>query len=224
MTQKLSYLGLMIAVLLNLVPRAPSEVKVTIERNVGSAATGGFQFKKIPAPAKDDAAARARVTLVVGARDSNSAGLSALTDGLLPDTEDEPLANFFFNAGTDGGRFRLDLGRAIDISQVNTYSWHSNTRGPQVYNLYASNGTEPQFNAEPDAHTDPATCGWKLITTVDTRPAQGVGGGQYGVKVESASGTLGHYRYLLFDSVPTEYEDPFGNTFYSEVDVVEKKE
>ena len=58
------------------------------------------------------------------------------------------------------------------------------------------------------------------MASVDTRPRQGVGGGQYGVSISASSGALGKYRYLLFDSVPTEYEDPFGNTFYSEVDVV----
>ena len=111
----------------------------------------------------------------------------------------------------------------IEIAQVNTYSWHPNTRGAQVYNLYASDGAEPQFNAAPDGKTDPATCGWKLLASVDTRPQQGVGGGQYGVSISDSSGVLGKYRYLLFDSVPTEYDDPFGNTFYSEVDVVKSK-
>ena len=220
MIHKLSYPGLMIAVLLNLIAAARPEVKVTIENNTGSAATGSFQFRNIPAPVKDDAAARAKLTLVVGAKDSNGADLRALTDGRLPNNEDDPRVNFFFSAGTDGGRFRLDLDRTIEISQVNTYSWHPNTRGSQVYNLYASDGTEPGFNAEPDEKTDPATCGWRLVASVDTRPAQGVGGGQYGVSITGSDGVLGRYRYLLFDSVPTEYEDPFGNTFFSEVDVV----
>lgn len=222
MTRKLNCLGFVMAALLNLLAAAPSEVKVTIEHNSGSAATGSFKFKSIPLPAKDDAAAQAQVTLAVGAEDSNGGDLNALTDGLLPNNEDEPQANFFFSAGTDGGRFQLDLGRAIDIAQVNTYSWHPNTRGAQVYNLYASDGSATGFNARPDNKTDPATCGWKLMATVDTRPAQGAGGGQYGVSISGASGTLGKYRYLLFDAVPTEYDDPFGNTFYSEVDVVEK--
>jgi len=77
-----------------------------------------------------------------------------------------------------------------------------------VYNLFASDGTDPKFDAAPNAKTDPATCGWKLITTVDTRPAQGEVGGQYGVSVADASGSLGKFRYLLFDTVPTESDDP----------------
>ena len=31
---------------------------------------------------------------------------------------------------------------------------------------------------------------------------------------------LGNYRYLLFDISATENDDAFGNTFYSEIDVV----
>ncbi|HYJ46464.1 MAG TPA: hypothetical protein VEV81_07605 [Pyrinomonadaceae bacterium] len=223
MIHKISYLSLTVVVLLNLIAAARPEVKVTIENNTGSAATGSFQFRNIPSPARDDAASRAKLTLVVGAKDSNGAELRALTDGLLPNSEDDPRANFFFRAGSDGGRFSLDLGRTIEISQVNTYSWHHSTRGSQVYNLYASDGTGPGFNAEPDNKTDPAACGWKLVASVDTRPAQGVGGGQYGVSLSGSDGLLGRYRYLLFDTVPTEYEDPFGNTFFSEVDVVERK-
>jgi len=223
MIHKINFLGFLMIVLLNLIPAAPSEVKVTFERNVGSAANGKFQFKNVPAPLIDDAAAKAKLALVVGASDSNGASLNALTDGRLPNNEDEPRANFFFNAGSDGGRFSLDLGRVIEIAQVNTYSWHPNTRGAQVYNLYVSDGSGPQFNAAPDSKTDPATCGWKLLASVDTRPEQGVGGGQYGVSISDSSGVLGKYRYLLFDSVPTEYDDPFGNTFFSEVDVVASK-
>ena len=203
---------------------APSGVRVTIDRNTGAAATGEFKFKRVPPPAKDGAATKAKLALVLGQRDANGATLAALTDGALPGSEDEPRANFFFNSGADGGRFRLDLGAVTEIAEVNTYSWHSDSRAPQVYNLYASDGTDPKFNAAPDAETDPRACGWTFVATVDTRPPQGDSmGGQYGASVADANGVLGKYRYLLFDVVPTEYEDPWGNTFFSEVDVLAKK-
>ena len=134
-----------------------------------------------------------------------------------------PSANFFFQAGSDGGRFRFDFGSAIDIAQVNTYSWHSDTRAPQVYNLFASDGSDPKFNPSPDSHTDPATCGWKLIARVDTTSAQGETGGQYGVSVTDAGGTLGRFRYLMFDAIPAEFDDPWGNTFFSEINVISQK-
>jgi hypothetical protein len=58
------------------------------------------------------------------------------------------------------------------------------------------------------------------VANVDTRPASGPDGGQYGVSISDSSGSLGQFRYLLFDMARTEDRDPFGNTFYSEIDVV----
>lgn len=214
---------LVLAAVLALAVQSPSQVKVIIERNTGRDATLEFKFKNGIAPAKDDLAVHARVRLVLGRTDPAGAGLSALTDGILPENEDQPAANFFFNAGSYGGRLLFDFGSIIEIAQVNSYSWHSGSRGPQLYNLFGSDGSDPKFNAQPDGRTDPATCGWKLLATVDTRPKQGDPGGQYGVNISDSSGALGKFRYLLFDIVPTETDDPWGNTFFSEIDVVAKK-
>jgi hypothetical protein len=198
------------------------DVKVVIDRNTGKDATPQFKFKNAPSPSKDNAASHAKLKLVLGQRDPGGADLSALTDGALPVDEDQPAANFFFNAGSYGGRFLFDFGTTIEIAQVNTYSWHSSSRGPQLYNLFGSDGSDQNFNLQPDGRTDPASCGWKLIATVDTRPKKGDSGGQYGVSITDSSGRLGKYRYLLFDVVPTETEDPWGNTFFSEINVIAK--
>jgi hypothetical protein len=200
-----------------------AQTKITIDRNVGSEATSAFKFEHVPAPVKDNAAANAKLALIVGDGDGNGASLKALIDGILPSSADSPGANFFFDAGTLGGRFRLDLGSSIEIAQINTYSWHPDTRGPQVYNLYASDGSSPDFNPAPDGNTHPVSCGWKLIASVDTRPKQGELGGQYGVSISDPGGIIGKYRYLLFDCGETETVDDFGNTFYSEVNVVARK-
>jgi len=79
-----------------------AQVKVTVDYNASG--TPEFKFKNVPAPAKDDAASKAKSVLVVGELDPNGAGFSALTDGLLPTSEDQPAANLFFNAGGSGGR------------------------------------------------------------------------------------------------------------------------
>lgn len=200
-----------------------SSIKVTIDHNTGLDATSSFRFKRVPAPAGNNAAGGARVELVVGRADANSAALSALTDGALPADSDQPEANFFFADGTDGGRFLIDLGRVVDIAQVNTYSWHPDSRAPQVYNLFASDGSDPRFNRTPDAKTDPSSCGWKLMATVDTRTIYGDDGGQYGVSIAAAEGALGKFRYLLIDSIPSEVEDDWGNTFFSEINVIAMK-
>ena len=43
-------------------------------------------------------------------------------------------------------RLQVDLGSAIEIKQVNTYSWHAKERGPQVYALFGSDGTDAGFD------------------------------------------------------------------------------
>jgi len=191
---------------------------VKFERNPNNEATREFKFKTISSPVKDDAAANAKLMLIDGELDQGSAELSALVDGRLPNDEDEPGANVFFRAGSSGGRFRMDFTTPIDIARVNTYSWHPNSRGPQLYKLYGADGTEPKFNPDPKRGVDPATCGWKLIALVSTLPEKGDDGGQYAASVSD----VGTYRYLLFDCYVTELYDNFGNTFYSEIDVIRK--
>ena len=196
-------------------------ISVIFGFNPNSSATRDFKFANVPSPIANDAAANAKLTLIDGELDAGSADLTALVDGRLPTDEDEPGANVFFNAGSSGGRFRMDLGKPIDIAQINSYSWHPNSRGPQLYKLYAADGSEPQLDLNPKRGIDPATRGWKFITTVSTLPQEGEDGGQYGVSVRDSSGSLGKYRYLLFDCYVTELYDDWGNTFYSEIDVIE---
>ena len=194
------------------------DVTVTFDQNTPDTANRDFKFKRVASPVKDDAAASAKLTLIDGELDGGSAELAALTDGRLPRNEDEPAANVYFRAGSSGGRFRMDFGGAIEITRVNTYSWHPTTRGPQLYKLYAADGSDPKLNLDPKRGVDPATAGWKLIALVSTLSDRGEEGGQYAASV----GNVGKYRYLLFDCYVTELHDNWGNTFYSEIDVVGK--
>jgi len=198
---------------------AQAEIKVGEECNRDDA-TPEFKFKKIAGPVKDDAASKAKFTIVDGTVDENSGGLDVMHDGKLPVEEDQPERNFFFAPGEDGGRLAIDLGKAIDVKQVNTYSWHPDTRGPQVYKLYAADGSEKGFNGQPKKGTDPAKCGWKLIASVDTR-GKAAGGGQYGVSIADSGRAIGKYRYLLFDISATEKDDLYGNTFFSRINVID---
>lgn len=196
---------------------APAPARIQAGFIPGSAR---FAFEHVPLPAANDAAAGARFRIVDGATDPNSAAPEALGDGRVPANADQPPRNFFFRAGSDGGRLLLDLGRGVAVAAVNTYSWHAGTRGPQVYTLYGADGQAAGFAAEPRRGQDPQACGWARLAEVDTRPAQGDGGGQHGVSVSAPTGALGTFRYLLFDMRPTERRDAFGNTFYSEIDVI----
>ena len=198
---------------------ADSGAKVSVEHRADGTV---FRFESVPMPSSNDAATKAEFALVDGERDRNGGQLGVLHDGRVPTDADQPSANFFFRAGTDGGRLRLDLGRVIAVQQVNTYSWHTSTRAPQVYKLYAADGTAGGFDAAPRKGTDPESCGWKHVASVDTRPKDGLWGGQHGATVsDPLSGVLGQFRYLLFDISRTESRDAFGNTFYSEIDVID---
>ena len=227
---RLTYVQLLIrviyvAILTSVIPAAfvcAFNPTFVFDRNVGAAVNSDFKFKNVPAPVANDAATNATLTLVDGELDDASADLKALVDGRLPAHFDDPGGNVFFNAGTSGGRFRMDLGKPIEIAEINSYSWHPNSRGPQLYKLYAAIGSEPGLNLAPKRGVDPAKVGWKLIATVNTLPQRGEDGGQYGVSVSDTSGSLGTYRYLLFDCYVTELYDNWGNTFYSEIDVIEK--
>ena len=186
------------------------------------AADAEFQLMPVPPPARDDAAHMASFTLIDGQRDRFSGELAVLADGQVPAGEDSPQGNFFFATNTDGGRLGLDLGKILSIKSVGSYSWHGGGRGPQVYRLYAADGRAKDFNAAPKRGTDPAACGWQRIAEVDTRPQNGSFGGQYGVEVSNKDANpLGDFRYLLFDVVRVSDKDPHGNTFFSEIDVID---
>ncbi len=196
-------------------PRICAEVLVASERTDGGPL---FKFAGVARPASNDAAATVRFTLVDGMRDRNGGTLDVLHDGRLPSESDQPAQNFFFAAGTDGGRIQIDLGKVITVKRVTAYSWHNSTRAPQYFKLFASDGGAAGFNDSPKRGTDPVSCGWRFLATVDTRSR---GGGQHGTAVTDSDGVLGRFRFLLLDISSTESDDAFGNTFFSEIDVVD---
>ena len=216
------------AALADVLPRPPAgrasqgRPVVMAEKLPRDQATPSFEFARVPRPCSSDAAHGASVNAFAG-HVPQGVRVAALTDGALPGDENQPAANFYFD-GTMTGRFVIDLGRSVSVRQINSYSWHTDNRAPQVYRLWAAAGSEKGFDPAPPVGTDPATRGWTPLADVDTRPAAsgGTPGGQYGVSVAHPSGQpLGGYRYLLFQPFVTEVDDWWGNTFFSEIDVIE---
>jgi hypothetical protein len=194
-----------------------AEVQVAFEQlDAGT----GFTFEKIASPATNDAGTQATWKLVDGDRDSNSAGLTALHDGRVPAGDDDPRTNFFFGAGSDGGRILTDLGKVLPVKRISSYSRHAGDRAPQVYSVYGSNGDIPGFIREPGRDKKPEEHGWKKIASVDTRPPKGDPGGRHGVSITDSEAMIGPFRYLMFAVEPTEKHDSFGLTFFSEIDIV----
>jgi hypothetical protein len=212
--------AVVLVALLAIESAARAQINTVVVRNRSEAATSDFKFKVLPSPTAEDMATKANFSIITGERDSNGGDLEVLNDGRLPGGEDDPAANFFFAAGSEGGRLLVDLGQPANVEAVNTYSWHTDTRGPQVYKLYAADGTDDGFEARAAADVDPTAVGWRHVADVDTRARRGRPGGQYAASIFRADGPLGRYRYLLFEASRTEEDDPFGNTFFSEIDIV----
>jgi len=203
-----------------------ADVKVTFNSNSGDAATPDFKFDDVPAPSQTDAANQAKFTVIDGQRDRNGGEVECLIDGILPASADEPQANFFFAAGSSGGRLLVDLGKATGIERIATYSWHVGPRGPQVYKLYTPDEESKDFDPAATAKmSNPGEAGWQLLADVDSRPVTGDAAGQFGVNIaDSAGKSLGKHRFLLFIVSRTDAHEVFDNTFFSEIDVHDGKE
>jgi hypothetical protein len=183
-----------------------------IDHNSGAHANPWFYFGEAPRPSTNDIATAGAFSILEGEPAPRSGGLDALHDGKLPSGPDRPDQNFFFRNGADGGMVRIDLGHVILVQAVNTYSCHPSNRAPQIYTLYGSDGKETGFAASPQRGSDLEKLGWYRIASVDTG-MRGDFGGQWAVSLSGANGSLGRFRYLLFD-----IRNPELNTFYSEIE------
>ena len=215
----------LLGVLFSPLPAAWAETRIDTEINLGDQATADFEFEKLPAPSTADAGNGAKFKVVAGRRDANGGQLRALNDGKLPTNADDPGRNIFLAAGSKGGRVLADLGKATSIRRINAYSWHPGSRGSQVYAVYGDDLNAGTFDVASAANDDLAAAGWKLIAKVDTRPSEGELGGQHGVSIYDSQGnSIGNHRHLLFVIENTENDTPFGQTFFSEIDVDDGKE
>ncbi|MES2440896.1 MAG: basic secretory protein-like protein [Verrucomicrobiota bacterium] len=176
-----------------------------------------FETKTTLPPATNDAATGATFKVIAGTPDPNSPPLSVLHDGKIPREDDEPSSNFFFSGG--GGRILVDLGKAIDVSNISSYSWHGGSRSSQNYQVFGSDGSGKDFVAEPGADAAPEKSGWKLVANVDTTENEP---GQHAASIApDAAKSLGSYRYILFDIRKNPKEARFNDTFFSEIDITD---
>ncbi len=200
---------------------ARAEIKVVVERNVKEAMNAEFTFPTISPLSDADAGQDATIEILDG-KPGWGSDAKQLIDGVGPTTANEMLRMFCFGQNTDTGRIRMDLGAVKPVSRINTYSWNNGNRAPQVYRLYASDGTAPNFVITPPREADPTRAGWVKIATIDTRPADFMkkdgGGGQYAVGITDDRGAIGRFRYLLWD-IQAATNQPGTSTTYAEFDV-----
>lgn len=195
-------------------PAAPGLVEL-------SATIGGWDTLAMGGPSKGDyldasSGTGASIAFVPGFAKAHGAkgddvALPRLADGEGAANADDWQRSVWFDKhkvrdkDSDDGRFVVDLKRAVDVSRVQTFTWHSGNRSIQQYDLYGSAAAKaPDAAAE-----DPAAAGWAKIATVDSRS---LGEGEkHGVGI-AKDGGLGKFQHLLFVVQS-------GSAFFGEVDV-----
>lgn len=197
------------------VPAAGPDIVVTIDRT-----TGDWDDLAMGPPSSTDDANYLRnpsalITAVPGFGrpdpESGAVGdrLPRLNDGKSPDSEDDHANNVWFDTASHS-RILLDLGVGMDIARINVYSWHAGALSPQQYSLWASDLPAPSPSSSDLSRN------WKLLASVDTRPLGD--GGKHGSSINSTSGKIGHYRFLLFD-VPANKPEWNRSGFFSQINV-----
>ena len=156
-----------------------AEVKVSAEL---SQEGSFFRFDNVPLPAIDDAGSKGQWKVVAGQGDANSGSMECLFDGRVPTSADRPSENFFFAAGTQNGLIAMDLEQVTDVEEIVSYSWHTDSRAPQVFSVYAATGEEPGFAFPMSVDEISNASGWKKIASVNTHQANQKGG-QHAVRI-----------------------------------------
>ena len=186
--------------------------------------TADFRFPTIAPPSRgdyaDQASGIAKIQVVHGELQGGpklGGPASVLVDGAGQSMQDSPRESAFFKSRSGGG-ILIDLGQAVSISRINSYSWHQHQeidehreRARQRFVVYGYAGDEL-----PDLELSPKKSGWTRIARVNSdkffrvndrldRPAQ------QACSISAAEGDIGRFRYLLWEVRPT--------TFYGELDV-----
>ena len=84
---------------------------------------------------------------------------------------------------------------------------------------------QPEQPQQLEQSPDATNSDWQLLAEVDTRSAgHSAATTAVAIKPADTQATLGKHRYLLLVIEKGEPDDPFGNTFYSEIDLDDGRE
>ena len=123
-----------------------AQVTVTTERiGSGTSTSGVFAFVTIPPNSSTDIANGKLFTVLAGTPASGGP-ISNLTNGLAQKNQDSVAESFFAIGNTANGtekiRVQIDLEVPHLLTQINTYSWHANSRAAQSYRVYGANAPQ----------------------------------------------------------------------------------
>ena len=158
--------------------------------------TGEWKDLAMGGPSKKDLVKEARV---IRGKPHNKAGaedglLVRLYDGIPAKSDDDTRRSTWFDG--DSHAFVVDLGKAVDVARINTFSWHRSDRSPQRYTVLASLDKKE----------------WTELAKVDTRKLGN--GGKHGSSIVHSEGKIGHFRYLRWLGPKATH-----GCFFSEIDV-----
>ena len=207
---------LLLSAMMFLAPDASADIVVSVDRTMR-----GWSDLAMGPPSSEDDADQSQNPRVVFSYvpafgkphvDAGALGfnLPRLNDGKFAASGDDPANSTWFDT-KGNARVVMDLGRTTSISRINVYSWHSGALSPQRYTLWASDA-----ESAPDVEPINLSKGWKQVAKVDTFPLGE--SGKHGSSINSRSGVVGHYRYLLFD-LPANKPEWSRSGFLSEIDV-----
>ncbi|KAA5542133.1 hypothetical protein FYK55_15095 [Roseiconus nitratireducens] len=200
--------------------KAIAETNVQVERRTPAEASPAFTFSRVPAPSATDAGNLATPMLVRGMQDRNGGRAFVLQDGALPSHQDQPDANFFL-AGNAPGRLLFDFGKPIELRQINSYSWHTDSRADQRYEIFIPTGDLKPSEARETSAASTLDSRWESITVVDSR-TEDASATQVGASVTSSDGgVIATTQYVLLAIKPTDAGKRFCQTFFSEIDFVD---
>ncbi|MEE2886565.1 MAG: hypothetical protein VX951_03950 [Planctomycetota bacterium] len=212
---------LVLASLAILLPSVSAQVLVTTEVDYGSdrETNGTFVFATVPSNSSTDLANGLTFKVLAGSPHGASGPISVLTDGSAQKNWDSVPESFFTTDDTTHIRIQVQFASVYDIGQINTFSWHRNSRSRQQYRVYtalAPSNNAPDFTAaafQDDAAL--AKLGYTAVASVDTGSHSG---GQAGASID---GKIGLSVYVLFDIQPHYLSGVQRSTFHGEIDIVD---
>ena len=131
--------------------------------------SGTFVFANVPSNSSTDLANGLTFAVLAGNPHRASGPIKVLSDGLAQRNWDSVPESFFATDDTTNIRIQVKLSTIHDIGEINTYSWHRNSRSRQQYRVYAAlapSNNAPDFTAasfQDDPVGDEAIPNWNRV-------------------------------------------------------------
>ncbi|MEE8169385.1 MAG: glycoside hydrolase family 38 C-terminal domain-containing protein, partial [Phycisphaerae bacterium] len=133
--------------------------------------------------------------------------LPRLNDGVVARNDDDTSRCVWYD---NAGRFYIDLGGAVSIARINSFSRHRGNRAAQFFSVWGSSAAAmPPAGFRHGKHGD-----WTLLAVVNTKELGD--GGVHGSSITPPPdrAALGPYRHLLWV-----VQDVGQGTFFTEIDI-----